>query len=148
MSITMDLNMSAMDRQKVEQEVNLFNSMQRTNGKSAQQELGKDDFLKILITQLSHQDPTAPMEDTQFIAQMAQFSSLEQITNMSVQFEKVADALGSSGAIQAAGKKVDINTELGVVTGTVDSVSTGKNPLISVNGQFYNWSDVTAVYGQ
>lgn len=148
MSITMDLNMSAMDRQKVEQEVNLFNSMQRTNGKSAQQELGKDDFLKILITQLSHQDPTAPMEDTQFIAQMAQFSSLEQITNMSVQFEKVADALGSSGAIQSAGKKVDINTELGVVTGTVDSVSTDKDPLISVNGQFYNWSDVTAVYGQ
>lgn len=46
-------------------------------------ELGKDDFLKILITQLSQQDPTNPMKDQDFIAQMAQFSSLEQMKNIS-----------------------------------------------------------------
>ncbi|GLC87397.1 flagellar hook assembly protein FlgD [Lysinibacillus piscis] len=44
--------------------------------------LGKDAFLKILITQLQHQDPTNPMNDREFIAQMAQFSSLEQMQNM------------------------------------------------------------------
>jgi len=46
------------------------------------QELGKDDFLQMLITQLRHQDPMEPMKDQDFIAQLAQFSSLEQMTNM------------------------------------------------------------------
>ncbi|WP_044476810.1 flagellar hook assembly protein FlgD [Oceanobacillus massiliensis] len=44
--------------------------------------LGKDEFLQILMTQLQNQDPSQPMDDTQFISQMAQFSSLEQMMNM------------------------------------------------------------------
>ena len=53
-------------------------------------QLGKDDFLKLLITQLSYQDPTAPVKDQQFIAQMAQFSSLEQMQNISGALNKLA----------------------------------------------------------
>ena len=49
--------------------------------------LGKDDFLKLLITQLQNQDPTNPMDDREFIAQMAQFSSLEQMQNMTKAME-------------------------------------------------------------
>jgi flagellar basal-body rod modification protein FlgD len=45
--------------------------------------LGKDDFLKLFVTQLQHQDPMNPSDNSQFMAQMAQFSTLEQITNLS-----------------------------------------------------------------
>lgn len=57
-----------------------------TNDNSA---LGKDAFLKILITQLQNQDPTSPMDDREFIAQMAQFSSLEQMQNMTKAMENL-----------------------------------------------------------
>ena len=48
-----------------------------------QQTLGKDDFLQLLVTKLQHQDPLKPMEDENFIAQLAQFSTLEQMSNIS-----------------------------------------------------------------
>ena len=57
-----------------------------TNDNSA---LGKDAFLQILITQLQNQDPTSPMDDREFIAQMAQFSSLEQMQNMTKAMENL-----------------------------------------------------------
>lgn len=55
---------------------------QTQKAQTPQGELGKDDFLRILVAQLSNQDPMKPMQDTEFIGQMAQFSSLEQMTNM------------------------------------------------------------------
>lgn len=54
--------------------------------------LGKDAFLKILITQLQNQDPTSPMDDKEFIAQMAQFSSLEQMQNMTKAVENLLES--------------------------------------------------------
>lgn len=70
-----------MEKSKVQMQVESFNK-KIAGERTYKSELDKDDFLKILLTQLTHQGPTKPMEDKEFIAQMAQFSSLEQMTNM------------------------------------------------------------------
>ena len=62
--------------------------------------LGKDDFMKLLIAQLQNQDPTNPMKDNEFIAQMAQFSALEQTMNLAKSFEKFAEAQTQAQMIQ------------------------------------------------
>ena len=61
----------------------------QTENRKAGDALGKDDFLKLLLTQLQNQDPSSPMDNTEFIAQMATFSSLEQMMNMGAQLEEI-----------------------------------------------------------
>ena len=82
----LNTQMSASEKLAVDNAVNTFNKSIVQNGRQVSNELGKDDFLKLLITQLSNQDPTSPMENTEFISQMAQFSSLAHMTNMSTSF--------------------------------------------------------------
>ncbi len=66
-------------------------------------ELGRDDFLNLLVTQLQHQDPLNPMDSTDFTAQLAQFSSLEQLSNMSGQLEEMAQSQAAFASSQAVG---------------------------------------------
>ncbi|MGN7386812.1 flagellar hook assembly protein FlgD [Sporosarcina sp. SAFN-015] len=73
---------------------------QRDQRKTGPETMGKDAFMKILIAQLQNQDPTNPMKDNEFIAQMAQFSSLEQTMNLASAFEKFAQAQNQSQLIQ------------------------------------------------
>jgi len=110
------------------------------------QNLGKEDFLKILLTQLAHQDPTAPMEDKEFIAQMAQFSSLEQMTNMAADFSKMARMLRVTEASGALGKKVDVNLEDETIQGVVQAITRDEMPQILVDGKYYDWDKVATVY--
>ena len=67
-------------------------STERTKPK--EQSLGKDAFLQLLVTQMTHQDPTQPKADGEFIAQLAQFSSLEQLTEIQKTLAKMGTALG------------------------------------------------------
>ena len=112
------------------------------------QNLGKDDFLKLLLTQLSHQDPTAPMQDKEFIAQMAQFSSLEQMTNMASDFAKMARMLRGTEASSALGKAVEIVQDDNTVYGVVQAVTREEQPQILVNGRYYDWEKVFTVFDE
>ena len=98
--------------------------------------LGKDDFLKLFVTQLQHQDPMNPMQDSDFMGQMASFSSLEQITNLAAANDRIATSLSSTSAIGLLGRTVSyVGADDEIHTGTVEKVTTtdGK-PFLTVDG--------------
>jgi len=106
------------------------------NGKSPKiNGMGKESFLKLLVTQLKHQDPTKPMEDKEFIAQMAQFSSLEQISNLNKEIKSLLQSSQSTEANSLIGKRIDGISALTKkpISGIVSSVlHNGKNISLKV----------------
>lgn len=71
--------------------------------------MGKEDFLMLLVTQLQHQDPLNPMENSEFVSQLAQFSSLEQLTNVNKNLEVLQmyqNSLNNAQAVGMIGKNV------------------------------------------
>jgi len=70
--------------------------------------LGKDQFLKILMAQIKNQDPMKPLEDKEFIAQMAQFTSVEQLMNMAASLDRLGNSIGMASSL--IGKTVGWNT--------------------------------------
>ncbi len=108
--------------------------------------LGKDDFLNLLVTQLRYQDPLKPMENTEFIAQMAQFSSLEQMQNMNTSFSSVK-AFGLIGKPIVAEIKDEKTGEINWVGGIVERVKiNGSNAYVVVDGIEVHVDDITDVF--
>jgi flagellar basal-body rod modification protein FlgD len=107
-----------------------------TTKQSASQTLGKDDFLKLLVGQLQHQDPLAPSDDQQWIGQMAQFSQLEQVSNTAATTQKIVDTLNTNGTLSLIGHTVTYLDEAGAShTGAVDTVDmTGGVASLTVGG--------------
>jgi flagellar basal-body rod modification protein FlgD len=95
--------------------------------------LDKDGFLKLFVAQLTHQDPTSPMDTNDSINQMASFSSVEQMANLASTNSKIAASLNTSSAVGLIGRTVsyvDANNQL--QTGKVERVATssdGKSTL-------------------
>lgn len=140
--------MSNEEMAKLNLQVDSFNKANNVSGRQVSQSLGKDDFLKLLITQLSNQDPTSPMENTEFIAQMAQFSSLEQMTNMNQEFAKLNAMMVSSQGVNTIGKIVDINLGDSSISGRVEAVTYGANPQVRIGNMYYDMKQISAVYGE
>lgn len=110
--------------------------------------LGKDSFLKLLVTELRHQDPTRPMEDREFIAQMAQFSTLEQMTNLNNEVKSLLSSSRSSEAYGVLGREIEsLDTATNKrVSGTVTSVFyRGDELVLKVGNEEVLMRNVTSV---
>lgn len=123
-----------------------FNTQQ--SSRKINNQLGKDDFLKILITQLRHQDPLSPMEDTDFIAQMAQFSALEQMQNLSQDFS-AAKAMSLVGKVVYGEIDVPGSADVIPILGRVSSVTfIGGNIILQVGDYDISIDDVIKVFSE
>ncbi len=137
-------NLTAMEKSKVQMQVDSFNK-KIAGERTYKSELDKDDFLKILLTQLTHQDPTKPMEDKEFIAQMAQFSSLEQMTNMTKEFAQMQNMVKANHAVSLIGKSVNVVENGEMITGVVEEVSGREYPQLLVNGKYYDLEKIEKI---
>lgn len=98
--------------------------------------LGKDDFLKLFVSQLQHQDPLSPMENAEFMGQMASFSTLEQVSKLATANEQLASQLSLTGSVGLLGRTVSWVDKAGAAhSGTVERVATvDGQPTLTVDG--------------
>jgi flagellar basal-body rod modification protein FlgD len=109
--------------------------------------LGVNDFLKLITIQLQNQDPLKPMDDTQFISQMASFTNLQQTQALTADFEAYSQQAAINSAHSYLGGYVTVSDQaFGTVTGQVTSVTvSGGTPKIVVNGVPYDLSAIQSV---
>lgn len=123
------------------QELSIENK--KRNAEKPSEELGQKAFLKLMITQLEHQDPLNPQENSAFIAQLAQFSSVESLDRLNNNFDSFTNSFMANQALQASslvGRSVTVPSEttrldgVGVVTASADIPASTQE----VNVRIYN----------
>jgi len=95
--------------------------------------IGIQDFLKILTTQLNNQDPLKPVDNQEFVAQIAQFATLEQSRQLNEKIDGLLSTQASTQTIGLLGKTVDVNLGGQLLTGRVTALKLdGEQPLLTV----------------
>lgn len=95
--------------------------------------LGLQDFIKVLTTQLTYQDPLKPMDNQEFMAQVAQFTALEQSQQMNERMQQLVDNQAALQSIGLIGRNVEIATATGRTAGTVTALSLqGDAPVLTL----------------
>jgi flagellar basal-body rod modification protein FlgD len=149
----MSLAMNTNELFKTRLQVESFNKSIEKTGRKVSNVLGKNDFLKLLVVQLENQDPTKPLEDKEFISQMAQFSSLEQMTSMNKTLSSLISNYKLNLSYSLLGKQVEVldpatgEQNSGVVSEITFSGGRFEEeiPKISFNGFSYSVDDVVKV---
>lgn len=104
-----------------------------TSSTASVQGLGQDDFLKILLTQLTYQDPLKPLDNQQFIAQMAQFTALEQTRQLNTGMDTALSLQTTNQAVSLISRTVEVSTVSGSKVGQVTTVGFNSgNPVLTV----------------
>lgn len=85
--------------------------------------LGFEDLLKIVLTQLTYQDPLKPMDNFEFVSQLAQFAQIQQTQDMASSLQTLVAAQGTTQAAGLLGRTVEFSGGSATVTGTVTAVS-------------------------
>ena len=97
--------------------------------------MDKDTFLKLLVTQLQHQDPTAPADSSQWTAQMAQFSTVEQLTNLTKSTQQSSRSAAVNEAVGLLGRTVSYVANGTTTIGKVEAVDlSGDAPTLTIAG--------------
>jgi flagellar basal-body rod modification protein FlgD len=114
---------------------------------TAKNTLTTQDFLKLLSTQMQNQDPLQPMDDTAYLAQMAQFTSLQQMNTLTSTVAQLSSSQQNLGASSYLGKTVKMNDgNSSTVSGVVTSVDlSGTTPTLQVNGTSYPLTSLLSV---
>lgn len=95
--------------------------------------LDQEDFIKLFLTQLNFQDPMEPVDNREFLAQIAQFSSLEQARQTGESISDMVTLSSTSQSVSLLGRFIEINSDLGASTGTVSAIRfTSEGPRLTV----------------
>jgi flagellar basal-body rod modification protein FlgD len=96
--------------------------------------LGLEDFVRVLTTQLTYQDPLKPMDNQAFMAQMAQFTALEQTQQLNDRVQQLIDNQAALQSVGLIGRSIDFNGASGLTSGTVAALSLqGDAPVLTVS---------------
>ncbi len=114
-----------------------------------QENLGKDEFLKLLTVQLSHQDPLKPMSNTEFISQMAEFSALEQMKNMNTSVEGLKGEFAKLANMNLIGKKVAFSDLQGnLKTGLVEKINLKGETKAVIDGGSVSIANISSIVNE
>lgn len=113
--------------------MNSLDAVASTTATTQSANINMQDFLKILLTQLTYQDPLKPMDNKEFMAQLAQFTTLGQTQELNTKVDALLATQASMQALGLIGRSVEVTTDGLSQTGTVSSLSwSGDSPRVSV----------------